>query len=157
VCVYVSVSMSVCALSLTNNFLKELLDIFITSLALKMPWEAQRVARLFGLKLTLSKWMELVVRLVLCRVVFWEVLAGTENPRSRRSGEVTLLNATPSPSQWCLRYDGLVQELCESRGGHTGLSVLASLLVSVDVNIYWTVHRHWSQLVPNMSSDIWRH
>ena len=30
----------------------------------------------------------------------------------------------------------LVQELCESRGGRPGLSVLASLLVSVDVKIY---------------------
>ena len=30
----------------------------------------------------------------------------------------------------------IVQELCESRGGRPGLSVLASLLVSVDVNIY---------------------
>ena len=40
-----------------------------------------------------------------------------------------------------------VQELCESRGGRPGLSVLTSLLVSVDV-------RHWSQLVPNMSTDI---
>ena len=29
-----------------------------------------------------------------------------------------------------------VQELCESRGGRPGLSVLTSLLVSVDVNIY---------------------
>ena len=29
-----------------------------------------------------------------------------------------------------------VQELCESRGGHPGLSVLTSLLVSVDVKIY---------------------
>ena len=27
----------------------------------------------------------------------------------------------------------IVQELCESRGGHPGLSVLTSLLVSVDV------------------------
>ena len=30
----------------------------------------------------------------------------------------------------------LVQELCESRGGRPGLSVLTSLLVSVDVKIY---------------------
>ena len=30
----------------------------------------------------------------------------------------------------------IVQELCESRGGHPGLSVLASLLVSVDVKLY---------------------
>ena len=48
----------------------------------------------------------------------------------------------------------IVQELCESRGGRPGLSVLMSLLVSVDVKIYCTVLRHWSQLVPNMSHDI---
>ena len=30
----------------------------------------------------------------------------------------------------------IVQELCESRGGRPGLSVLTSLLVSVDVKIY---------------------
>ena len=48
----------------------------------------------------------------------------------------------------------IVQELCESQGGRPGLSVLTSLLVSVDVKIYCTVHRHWSQLVPNMSHDI---
>ena len=50
-----------------------------------------------------------------------------------------------------------VQELCESRGGRPGLSVLTSLLVSVDVKLYWTMLRHWSQLVPNMSTDIWGH
>ena len=49
----------------------------------------------------------------------------------------------------------IVQELCESRGGRPGLSVLTSLLVSVDVKNYWTMLRHWSQLVPNMSTDIW--
>ena len=48
----------------------------------------------------------------------------------------------------------IVQELCGSRGGHPGLSVLTSLLVSVDVKNYCTVLRHWSQLVPNMSTDI---
>ena len=53
--------------------------------------------------------------------------------------------------------DIIVLELCESRGGRPGLSVLTSLLVSVDVKIYCTVHRHWSQLVPNMSTDIWGH
>ena len=31
---------------------------------------------------------------------------------------------------------GIVQELRESRGGRPGLSVLTSLLVSVDVKIY---------------------
>ena len=51
----------------------------------------------------------------------------------------------------------IVQELCESRGGRPGLSVLTSLLVSVDVKNYSTVLRHWSQLVPNMSNDIWGH
>ena len=34
------------------------------------------------------------------------------------------------------RIASLVQELCESRGGRPGLSVLTSLLVSVDVKIY---------------------
>ena len=34
------------------------------------------------------------------------------------------------------RMGGIVQELCESRGGRPGLSVLTSLLVSVDVKIY---------------------
>ena len=51
----------------------------------------------------------------------------------------------------------IVQELCESRGGRPGLSVLTNLLVSVDVKNYWTMLRHWSQLVPNMSTDIWGH
>ena len=42
---------------------------------------------------------------------------------------------------WCLRgrslpLFGIVQELCESRGGRSGLSVLTSLLVSVDVKNY---------------------
>ena len=31
---------------------------------------------------------------------------------------------------------GIVQELCESRGGRPGLSVLTNLLVSVDVKLY---------------------
>ena len=34
------------------------------------------------------------------------------------------------------RLDVIVQELCESRGGRPGLSVLTSLLVSVDVKLY---------------------
>ena len=33
-------------------------------------------------------------------------------------------------------FQVIVQELCESRGGHPGLSVLTSLLVSVDVKNY---------------------
>ena len=56
---------------------------------------------------------------------------------------------------WWLRF-GLsrVQELCESPGGRPGLSVLTSLLVSVDEKLYWTMFRHWYQFVPNMSNDI---
>ena len=34
----------------------------------------------------------------------------------------------------CVR--DIVQELCESRGGRPGLSILTNLLVSVDVKIY---------------------
>ena len=34
------------------------------------------------------------------------------------------------------RTNGIVQELCESQGGRPGLSVLTSLLVSVDVKVY---------------------
>ena len=34
-----------------------------------------------------------------------------------------------------------------------GLSVLTSLVVSVDVKQYCTMLTHWSQLVPNMSTD----
>ena len=55
---------------------------------------------------------------------------------------------------WLVGCFAIVQELCESRGGRPGLSVLTSLLVSVDVKNYCTVLRHWSQLVPNMSTDI---
>ena len=59
--------------------------------------------------------------------------------------------------RWARRVSYIVQELCESRGGRPGLSVLTSLLVSVDVKLYWTMLRHWSQLVPDMSTDIWGH
>ena len=34
------------------------------------------------------------------------------------------------------RYTSIVLGLCESRGGRPGLSVLTSLLVSVDVKLY---------------------
>ena len=60
-------------------------------------------------------------------------------------------------AQLNLKHYIIVQELCESPGGRPGLSLLTSLLVSVDVKIYWTLLRHWSQLVPNMSTDIWGH
>ena len=50
-----------------------------------------------------------------------------------------------------------VQELCQSRGGRPGLSVLMSLTVSVDVKQHLTMLRHWSQFVPNVSTDIRGH
>ena len=39
-------------------------------------------------------------------------------------------------SHSCPSTHFIVQELCENRGGRPGLSVLTSLLVSVDVKIY---------------------
>ena len=54
-------------------------------------------------------------------------------------------------------WEVLVQELCESRGGRPGISVLTSLMVSEDVKQYWTMLTHWFQLVPNMSTDIRGH
>ena len=60
----------------------------------------------------------------------------------------------PLNSQTVQKRCPRVQELCESRGGRPGLSVLISLTVSVDVKQHWTMLGHWSQFVPNMSSDI---
>ena len=42
----------------------------------------------------------------------------------------------PSSSGQVENVDPIVQELCESRGGRPGLSVLTSFLVSVDVKLY---------------------
>ena len=39
-------------------------------------------------------------------------------------------------TELCLEWVLIVQELCESRGGRPGLSILTSLLVSVDVKLY---------------------
>ena len=47
-----------------------------------------------------------------------------------------------------LKNTAIVQGLCESRGGCPGLSVLTRLRVSMDLKQYWTMLRHWSQLVP---------
>ena len=38
-----------------------------------------------------------------------------------------------------------------------GLSVLKSLMVSVDVKHHLTMLTHWSQFIPNMSTDIRGH
>ena len=39
-------------------------------------------------------------------------------------------------TELCLEWVLIVQELCESRGGRPGLSILTSLLVSMDVKLY---------------------
>ena len=41
-----------------------------------------------------------------------------------------------TPIIWLGHAFYIVQELCESRGGRPGMSVLTSLLVSVDVKLY---------------------
>ena len=69
----------------------------------------------------------------------------TTGQRSERCGHLAAMQ---------LQLTVIFKELCDSRGGRPGLSVLTSHLVSVDVKIYCTVLRHWSQLVPNMSTDI---
>ena len=45
---------------------------------------------------------------------------------------MVMLHDTTFAVDWAI----IVQELCESRGGRPGLSVLTSLLVSVDVKNY---------------------
>ena len=50
------------------------------------------------------------------------------------SDRLTRLDTIENASLSCCSV--IVQELCESRGGCPGLSVLTSLLVSVDVKIY---------------------
>ena len=50
-----------------------------------------------------------------------------------------------------------VQELCESRGGRPEFPSLISLTVSVDVKQHWIMLRHWSQCVPNRSTDVHWH
>ena len=54
-----------------------------------------------------------------------------QGPKSQQLGKRdTIHDTTLSPPAL------IVQELCESRGGRPGLSVLTSLLVSVDVKLY---------------------
>ena len=45
------------------------------------------------------------------------------------------------------------QELCESWSGRPALPILISFILSVDVKQHWTMHTHWSQFVPNMSTQ----
>ena len=68
-------------------------------------------------------------RLSRSRHVERQVPAGTEIP------DTPGVPPRLSPPE-CLPSRSIVQELCESRGGRPGLSVLTSLLVSVDVKNY---------------------
>ena len=71
----------------------------------------------------------------------------TKNPAERLSFSHFSKNAIRhSSSVWESRWPSLA-----------GLSVLTSLLASVDVKIYWTMLQHWSQRVPNILADIWGH
>ena len=64
-------------------------------------------------------------------------------PNSEKDSEI-FGDSTSVLSVYGLNYENsfyisvviIVQELCESRGGHPGLSVLTSLMVSVDVKLY---------------------
>ena len=52
------------------------------------------------------------------------------------SSKPASLNRPINPGPPCIYACHIVQELCESRGGRPGLSVLTSLLVSVDVKLF---------------------
>ena len=72
--------------------------------------------------------------------LFWQ--KGQKIRSAERFKTSTILDARFRESYFKLKVNGqavtshIVQELCESRGGHPGLSVLTSLLVSVDVKLY---------------------
>ena len=51
----------------------------------------------------------------------------------------------------------IVQELCESRGGRPGLSVVTRLLVSVDVKLYFGIGLSLSLIRQVTSEDIKQH
>ena len=72
--------------------------------------------------------------------LFWQ--NGRKILSNERFKTSAILNARFRESYFKLKVNGrsvtslIVQELCESRGGRPGLSVLTSLLVSVDVKLY---------------------
>ena len=67
-----------------------------------------------------------------------------ERKKKKRKKKNPCRTGDSNSCQYCVRLfqsnvqpaELIVQELCESRGGRPGLSVLTSLLVSVDVKIY---------------------
>ena len=58
-----------------------------------------------------------------------------EEKKTRQSLALSTKEAVEKLTCWATQTD-IVQELCESRGGRPGLSVLTSLLVSVDIKNY---------------------
>ena len=66
------------------------------------------------------------------------LLPAVELPPSSLEEFVTVMGraAYIRPTMICRSGHIIVQELCESRGGRPELSVLTSLLVSVDVKLY---------------------
>ena len=76
--------------------------------------------------------------------VYYSSCDSSAAPSSSKSEKGALEPSLPGELHTCRLYTldfqswqyVIVQELCESRGGRPGLSVLTSLLVSVDVKLY---------------------
>ena len=83
----------------------------------------------------------------------WNHLFDSSARADLRTSSTALMNVRRASLALSMRYDLFlhfwVQELCESRDGRPGIYVLMSLTVSVDEKL-----RHWSQFVPNTSTDI---
>ena len=138
------------------------------TLACTTPWQRVCVTSTNWPKSSRSAGLTTGKRFLLCRGCWLNWFCSPKNCCRERSkhkrfkrmlfiGTKRPANFQGNPSYQMTLKQLIVQELCESRGGRPGLFVLTSLLVSVDVKLYWTMLRHWSQLVPNMSTDIWGH
>ena len=75
-------------------------------------------------------WIVLVERTA--SFVYLSTAPGNENycPQPQQQGRVVLI------ASYCITIAHSSGAVCESRGGRPGLSVLTSLLVSVDVKLY---------------------
>ena len=69
------------------------------------------------------------------RLYIWTSKSMSDTNQLHKHQQFNKLSVTESTHASITR-EFIVQELCESRGGRPGLSVLTSLLVSVDVKIY---------------------
>ena len=92
------------------------------------------------------------------------VLTASTKQRFKTLCDLSHQHYSPVRLDWSIQTvgcpGGIVQELCESRGGRPGLSVLTSFLVSVDVKLYWTMLRHClslSLICQLTSKDIKQH